>query len=68
LLTQPGVLDDDQPDERALGIRAGLEWYGVADACVVYTDHGISNGMRQGIRRARDCGVPVELRGLERDA
>ncbi len=29
LYTQPGVLDDNVPDERELGIEAGLVWGGM---------------------------------------
>jgi hypothetical protein len=64
LYTQPGILDDAVPEERELGIRAGLAWLTVADASVVYIDRGISEGMRQGIERARSLGVPVEERCL----
>jgi hypothetical protein len=45
LYTQPGVLDDDHPDERALGIEAGLLWAARADLTVFYTDRGWSPGM-----------------------
>ncbi len=45
LFTQPGILKDDAPDERALGIAAGLVWCEVADMSVFYTDYGWSNGM-----------------------
>lgn len=31
LYTQSGVLNDDIPEERQLGINAGLEWGKVAD-------------------------------------
>ena len=65
LYTQPGVLDDDQPEERELGIAAGLAWLEVADATVVYTGRGVSDGMRRGIEAARAAGRPVELRFLE---
>ncbi len=61
LYTQPGVLDDNDPDERALGIQAGLEWGKCAALTVVYADLGISDGMRLGIERA---GRPVEVRRL----
>lgn len=64
LFTQPGVLDDGDPEQRALGIAAGLAWGPVAEATVVYTDHGISRGMEQGIARAREEGRPVELRQI----
>jgi hypothetical protein len=52
LYTQPGVLDDKVPEQRALGIRAGFEWRAAADATVVYTDLGITSGMRKGIDHA----------------
>ena len=64
LYTQPGVLDDDKSDERALGIEAGLRWGKRADATVVYSDLGISQGMALGIRRAVAEGRPVERRTL----
>jgi hypothetical protein len=64
LYTQPGILDDTIPAERKLGIKAGLAWGRVAEATVVYTDRGISAGMRQGIERALAEGRPVEYRSL----
>lgn len=64
LFTQPGVLDDVVPDERALGISAGLEWGSIAEKTVVYTDLGISRGMELGIERARAEGRTVEMRTL----
>ncbi len=64
LYTQPEILRDDVEDERAQGIEAGLAWISVADAVVVYTDRGISSGMRQGIAQAQILGVPVEMRSL----
>jgi hypothetical protein len=62
LYAQPGVLADDVPEERKLGIEAGLAWDRVADATVVYVDYGISRGMKEGIDRARKEGRTVELR------
>lgn len=64
LYTQPGVLDDSKPKERALGIRAGLEIGMRADRTVVYVDLGISEGMRQGIRAAEEAGRPIEYRRM----
>jgi hypothetical protein len=64
LYTQRGVLRDAVAGERALGIEAGHAWIAVADAVVVYTDRGISDGMRKGIRAAKRCGVPIERRML----
>lgn len=64
LYTQPGVLDDTSPDERALGIAAGLEWARKAHATVAYVDLGISAGMREGIEHARQSGRLIEQRCL----
>ena len=65
LYTQPGVLRDEVPGERALGISAGLEWARVARArTVVYCDRGISAGMVEGIKRALAENRPVEMRSL----
>lgn len=65
LYTQPGVLDDNDPEERKLGIEAGLEW-GKLAATVVYTDRGVSSGMEQGVARAHQQGRVVEFRKLGR--
>lgn len=67
LYTQPGVLDDTVPAERAQGIAAGLAWAAHADASVVYVDRGISLGMEQGIASAHAAGRPVEERTLGPD-
>ncbi len=64
LYTQPGVLRDEVPAERQQGMDAGWAWYSSAEACVVYTDRGISPGMQAGIARARTAGKPVEFRTL----
>lgn len=64
LYTQPGVLDDLKPEQRRLGIEAGLAWGFHAEATVVYADLGITDGMRQGILRAVAQQRPVEYRTL----
>ena len=64
LFTQPGILDDNIPEERQLGIDAGLAWRHVAHATVVYTNFGISKGMRYGIAAAESAGIAVEYREL----
>ena len=64
LYTQPGVLDDSDPDERRRGIEAGLVIGLAMRRTVVYTDLGISLGMRKGIERARLEHRPVVLRQL----
>jgi hypothetical protein len=65
LFTQPGVLDDTIPEERELGIEAGLAWGHEAEATVVYIDLGVSKGMTFGIARAHHEGRPVEYRQLD---
>lgn len=64
LYTQPGVLRDDVPEERELGIRAGFAWRAVAEKTVVYTDLGVSRGMEYGIAHATELGHPIEYRQL----
>lgn len=62
LLTQSDAI----PDERSPRMDSGHAWLEVADACVAYTDLGISDGMWRGIEAARQAGVPVEFRKLGR--
>lgn len=64
LYTQPTILDDDIPEERQWGIDAGLAWKAVATKSVVYTDLGITSGMRYGIKAAEDRGIVVEMRTI----
>jgi hypothetical protein len=67
LLTQPGVLDDTSTEERRKGILAGFAWGRMASAWVVYTDLGVSDGMRDGLIEAHRFGKPVETRSLGAD-
>ena len=62
LYAYSGALDDSVPQERALGILAGLTWSAVAEATVAYMDYGISPGMAEAIRDAGKMGRPVEYR------
>lgn len=64
LYTQDGVLRDAVPEERSLGIEAGLAWGSVAAATVVYIDLGISEGMGKGISRANEQNRAVEYRRI----
>lgn len=63
-LLYPQVLDDDTPEERAAGMRAGTSWLLSADALVAYVDRGISRGMQAEIDSARAHGVDVEMRRI----
>lgn len=62
LLTQ--VLNDDDPDQRTMGIEAGHSWIGQADRVVFYQDLGCSAGMAAAEKEARCAGVPCETRYL----
>lgn len=46
LFTQKGILNDAIPEERQLGIDAGLAWKKVAEMQVFYIDYGMSGGMK----------------------
>ena len=58
------ILDDENQDERWVGIEAGLAWIQVADLVAVYTDFGISSGMENAMSRARLHKIPIELREI----
>lgn len=58
LYTQPGVLDDLVPEERDLGIAAGLEWRRVADLSVFCAGRGWSRGMLEALKSAKLEGRP----------
>ncbi len=67
LYTQTGVLRDNVPSERELGIIAGLAWGERADKTVVYIDLGVTRGMEFGINAARQVKRPIEYRTLNGD-
>lgn len=64
--TQPGILDDNIPEEREMGINAGKDLIESLPniVTVVYTDLGISEGMQYGIDRAVKNKRSVEHRTL----
>lgn len=61
---QPGMLNDRDAEQRKLGIEAGLDWGSRADRSVVYIDRGISKGMLEGIKRAKNEGRTIVYRIL----
>lgn len=65
--TQEGLLDDLKPEERELGIRAGLYWGASAKLRVFYIDLGWSKGMVQGFIYARSIFQSFEIRALDRE-
>lgn len=64
LYTQPHVLRDDVEEERAMGIAAGLQWGAICDYVVVYTDLGISKGMKSAVEVYREMNKEIHLRTL----
>ena len=64
-LVLPGALNDDDPDERMLGIRCGYEWWRAASLVAFYTDLGWSNGMLAAYAKARTTSMKIEERSLE---
>ena len=66
--TVEGFVGDDNKEKECIGrdraINAGLAWGKKADKTVVYTDRGISNGMKYGIKNAIMASRPVEYRTI----
>jgi len=54
------VLNDNNPEERKLGIEAGFAWREFADITLVFLDYGATKGMRLGIRDAKMKGRRVK--------
>jgi hypothetical protein len=65
LYTQEGILDDTVPNQRQLGMDAGLAWLRVADMQVFYIDLGMSGGMLAAERFAKFHSIPIEFRKLD---
>ena len=64
LYTQKGLLNDEIPEQRKLGIGAADNWLKVADHIAVYCDQGITRGMVIGIVKAARLAKPIHLRWL----
>lgn len=62
LFTQ--MLDDNIPEERQLGIDAGLAWKEVADKHVFYIDYGMSTGMEYAKKYATENNIEIEFRKI----
>lgn len=60
------VLDDTIPDQRNLGIHAGLAFGKICKKTVVYMDKGMSKGMIIGIKDALKKGRTVEFRFINK--
>jgi hypothetical protein len=64
LYTQDLILDDNDSEERELGIEAGLTWGMYADLTAIYQDLGMTIGMTIGEQKAQSQGRRVERRVL----
>lgn len=64
LYTQLGVLNDQIPEERALGINAGFAFNTRTEKSIFYIDRGFSSGMRQGLENALHDGRFITVRSL----
>lgn len=59
-LLYPGLLDDRVEADRNLGMRAGWSCYNkMAQQCRVYTDLGITKGMKLGMEHAKLHNVQI---------
>lgn len=63
-LLYPQVLDDAEPEERALGISIGLAMYRYTPIVAFYIDRGWSNGMRNARNVAEALCLTIEERSL----
>lgn len=64
LYTQPGVLRDEVPEERELGMGLGWLVDARADYAVFYADLGWSSGMERGLKAANQQNKPYYVRRL----
>ena len=71
LYTQPGVLDDTKPEERAKGMDAGFMTRAALQECpyvvvqtAVYLDLGVTSGMIHGMQDSAGSLVSIEQRRL----
>lgn len=60
-------LDDNFPEQRSLGIEAGLLWSKLVNKTVLYVDLGISSGMNYAYNRAIEEKRKVEFRELPKE-
>lgn len=59
------VLQDDDVYERQLGIRCGLAWGQHASLVAIYSQLGLTPGMRQAIEFYKSIGKEIEWRGID---
>jgi len=62
----PQVLNKMTKVARSAGILAGISWGRYAHARVIYTDLGITQGMKNGIQDSLINGIPIIYRSLKK--
>jgi len=60
------ALDDDNKQERKLGIDCGYAWMNVAEAVVFYIDFGWSKGMLAALKKCSELRLDAETRRISR--
>ena len=58
------VLNEQDLSQRTMGMKRAFKWYRHANLMAVYGDHGITQGMRKGIRVAKYYNIKIEHRSL----
>jgi len=66
-LLYPRVLDDAREADREAGIAAHVAWIRGGELVAVYTDLGVTEGMRKAVALAFSLRMPVEYRELGPD-
>lgn len=64
-LTLPAVLNDNDPEERALGIKLNCEILSRCDELWVFRYHGISADMKAEINYAKEKGIPTRFLDID---
>ena len=57
----PDALDDNDPEQRAKGMKAGQELLRVCSEVRIYTERGISKGMWEDIEFCRSNYLPLHV-------
>lgn len=55
------ILDDDQPDDRRMGMAMGREWLDEADEMWLVGSK-VTEGMRQELEYARMRNIPIKMK------
>lgn len=61
---QPTILNEEDPEQRYLGIRLGYNWGEKAEAIIFYVDYGMSVGMHQALIHYKDLGKTIYYRTI----